>query len=111
MSRDKRHDAAVKEWKIVRRAFDSLIESNCKGVPVDFLEITLRSVKRLIADLKGDDGVHINQVSEYFGVTNVTIRTWLKRDNLQKPQRKADEERSYITMETFNRLRDLHSQD
>lgn len=88
-----------------------LSKSDCKGVPTHFLMFIDKAFKSALDDMLGDDGVHINKVSESFGVTNVTTKTWLRENNLPGPIPKQDQERVYIPYDVFNKLSDIKDKE
>ncbi len=62
------------------------------------------AMRKVLKDLQGEDGLHINEVAAHFGVTTVCIRNWLAKYELPKPTKDTEGNRAFITQDVFDEL-------
>ncbi len=101
---DTKRDIAIKEWARIGKSITELTKTNCKGINTEFLMFGANAVRKVLKDLKGEDGLHINDVAAHFGVTTVCIRNWLAKYELPKPSKDPDGNRAFIPLSTFEEL-------
>ncbi len=108
---DTKRDIAIREWAKIGQTISELSKTNCKGINTEFLMFGANAIRKVIKDLKGEDGLHINEVAAHFGVTSVCIRNWLTRYELPQPSKSADGIRAFIPHSTFEELIKLRNSD
>ena len=106
MEKKKRNRALVAFRKIGERII-RLTENDCNGAPTVFLSFSEKGINKVLDDISGADGVHINEVAQFFGVTTNTIKAWLRQNDLPSPLSKQDQERVFIPHKDFNTLVEL----